>query len=449
MQIADIDTNNFLLFYILCKYRYRFWKKKDIDEYQRLRRSKIVDYAVSNSVYFENRYQNKDCFYQLPTSNKSSMMTQFSDYNTLGLSKEKVLKFALEIEKNRDFSKKMDNLTIGLSSGTSGNKGLVVTTNKELQYLKAAYAARLILPKKVPIKAAFILRVSSPAFNYSKPWFSLHYINQLQIIEDMIAQLESIQPDILAAPPSMLQLLAGHKVQGQLNISPSIIYSYAEVLEDHIKQRIGEQFFATVHEIYQGSEGTYAMTCKYGNLHINEDLIYFEFLDQDNSPTKIGKPAYRTIITDLHKLSQPIIRYELNDIITIDPQQCPCGSSFRRIKSIQGRANDLLWGLRQEDNQPQFIYQDYIKRAIITASEDVIEYQVIQQDYDHINIKLEFTQSANKSEIIEKITSNIENIFYKYRCKLPKLRFEESSPELNQKSGKLIRVQSRIITYEK
>ena len=61
----------------------------------------------------------------------------------------------------------------------------------------------------------------------------------------------------------------------------------------------------------------------------NEDLIAVELLDGDGRPTPPGVPSRRMLVTDLHKTSQPIVRYALNDIVTIRPEPCACGSSFR------------------------------------------------------------------------------------------------------------------------
>ncbi len=444
MDNPDLETRSAVLFFLLAKYRFRYWSREQLNDYHHKKLKEIVSYAKKHSVYFRHLYNGIDLFQQLPFSNKESMMENFSTYNTLGLSKEEILGFALEVEKSRDFSRKYKGLAVGMSSGTSGNKGLIITTPHEENYIKAVFTARLNLPKKFPISAAFILRVSSPAFSYKRPWFTLTYINQLQVIEKIISRLNSINPDMLAASPSMLELLGEHKESGNLNIHPQIIYSYAEVLDTHVKEKLEEQFNNQIHQIYQGSEGSYALSCPEGNLHINEDLMYFELFGEDGKPVPDCEPGFRTIVTDLHKRSQPIIRYELNDILTIDPQPCHCGSAFSVIKSIQGRANDLIWGIRQDTHEPHFIYQDYISRSIISASDEIKDFQVLQRDYSKIDIRLKTPSSANRSKIEEDIKLNIFQIFDRYACKSPEIRFIDSEPLFNPQSGKLIRIQSKV-----
>ena len=87
-----------------------------------------------------------------------------------------------------------------------------------------------------------------------------------------------MNPNIVAAPPSMLKLLAAELQKGRLKISPKLVYSYDEVMYPEDKEYLEKNFKCKVHEIYQGSEGYYALTCRHGNLHINEDMVFLNSL---------------------------------------------------------------------------------------------------------------------------------------------------------------------------
>ena len=218
-----------------------------------------------------------------------------------------------------------------------------------------------------------------------------------------------------------------------------MIYSYAEVLYPDVKKLLEKTFDCPVYQIYQGSEGSYAITCKHGNLHVNEDLVLFESYDKDGKPTPNGEPCYRLLVTDLHKKSQPIIRYELNNIITISKNKCKCGSSFRVIEQIQGRADDLFWGIKKDGNK-HFIYQDYISRMIISTSEDIDDYQAIQDDYDNVTLRIKLIDDRNKINIEKMLIIGIRNIFLEYQCKEPKVNVVFGDPLPNERSNKLIRI---------
>lgn len=449
--LCDLETKNFFLFYFLCKFRFKFFKKSEINKYQDQRAKTIVRYAAGHSGFFKKYYSDFDlnAFTSLPTVNKKIMMDNLTDYNTVGLTKEEILSFCLEIEKTRDFSKRLRGLNIGMSSGTSGNKGVEILTLEEESYLRSALLARFDFPKNEKINLAFILRVSAPAFNLNKFGHKLTYISQLNPIDEINDQLDKIRPNVLSAPPSMLKIIAAEVKNSRLSINPRRIISYAEILYPDVKDYLTEVFKCPVHQIYKCTEGPIAISCKYGSLHINEDLVLVETLNNDGTITLPGQPCQKLVVTDLHKKSQPIIRYELNDIITVSPDRCRCGSFFRVIENIQGRADDLFWAKNIKTNNWQYIFPDYISRAIITASEDIDEYQAIQNSPDDILIRIQLKNgvSAHKFDS-QAVKKNVNDVFTGYKCRQPKISISFEKPKFNKNSNKLIRIHRNFTVEE-
>ncbi|MHA1222698.1 MAG: hypothetical protein ACTSP3_05485, partial [Candidatus Heimdallarchaeaceae archaeon] len=294
---------------------------KSLANYQLRKTQQIIKYAYNNSLFFHKHFSGFDLqdVWNLPLTTKKLMMDNFTDYNTVGFKKEELIDFGFDL--------RYKNFNVAMSSGTSGNKGLVITSPSEEKYLRAAFFARFPFPRTFRLNIAFLLRVTTPAFNINKFGQKLTHISLLNSTESIVKQLQELQPNVLSAPPSILHILAKETNEGRLQINPLRVISFAEVLDSKVKAEVEETFKTPVHEIYQASEGPIAMTCKHGSLHINEDLIYVQTLDSENNPSQLGDPCFKMVVTDLHKTSQPIIRYELNDIITISPERCSCGSS--------------------------------------------------------------------------------------------------------------------------
>lgn len=97
----EFETKFPLIFYILSKYRFKFWSEKDIKKYQEKKTKEIVGYAVEHSKFFKEHYSKYDVnrFSSLPIVNKKIMMDNLSEYNTLGLNKDDLINFALNVEK--------------------------------------------------------------------------------------------------------------------------------------------------------------------------------------------------------------------------------------------------------------------------------------------------------------------------------------------------------------
>jgi putative adenylate-forming enzyme len=439
----DLETKYFLIFYFLCKSRFRNFNESDIKKYQKKRIKMIAEYAIGHSKFYKEYFSgyNLNDFASLPTINKKIMMDNLTDFNTVGLSRDEILNFCLEVEKTRNFSKRLKGLNIGMSSGTSGNKGVEIVTPHEENYMKAALIARFDFPKNEKINLAFILRVSAPAFNLDKFGHRLTYISQLNSIDEIDKQLERIYPNVISAPPSMLKLIAAEVENGKLSINPRRLISYSEILYPDVKDYLIKVFKCPVHQIYKCTEGPIAISCKYGQLHINEDLLFVETLNNDGTITSPGQPCQKLIITDLHKKSQPIIRYALNDIITISPDMCKCGSCFRVIENIQGRADDLFWAKNIKTDEWQYIFPDYISRAIISASDDIDEYQAIQNTPDDVLVRILLRNGVDRDKLdIQAVMQNISNVFSSYNCRLPKISIVFEKPEFNRNSNKLIRI---------
>ncbi len=70
---------------------------------------------------------------QFPIIDKSMMMAKFDQLNTVNIKKSEAFTFAIEAEKTRNFSSTLRGYTIGLSSGTSGNRGLFIVSQQEQQ----------------------------------------------------------------------------------------------------------------------------------------------------------------------------------------------------------------------------------------------------------------------------------------------------------------------------
>lgn len=380
--------NKLRVLYTFIYYRWllRFIDGKDLKKYQRKHIYKQIQYMKIHSPYYR-KYSSK----KLPLMNKEKMMKHFDSLNTVGISKEEVLKLALMGEKTRDFSKEYQGISVGLSSGTSGHRGIFITTKRE-QELWAGVVLAKLLPKNHLLghRIAFFLRADNNMYHAVNSFvIKFSYFDTFKDIEEHIIRLNQYQPSILVAPASMLIALA--KRVGELKISPMKIISVAEILEDRDKEFIKAAFRQEIiHQVYQATEGFLACTCEYGNLHLNEDVVYIKkkYIDQDR---------FYPIITDLYRSSQPMIYYELNDILVEDKRPCACGSIFTRLKAIEGRADDIFLFLNQKGKEI-IVYPDFIRRCILFV-DGIREYRVIQEEYQKICILIDDLDIERREKI--------------------------------------------------
>ena len=158
---------------------------------------------------------------------------------------------------------------------------------------------------------AFFLRANSNLYDSVKSLvLTFEFFDLLEDLETQIQKLNKVNPTVLVAQPSLLIELAKKQGAGELHIHPQKIISVAEVLYPEDARYLETVFKQTIHQVYQCTEGLLAATCAHGTLHFNDDFLIIEkkYIDGD-------KKRFHPIITDLMRTTQPVIRYELNDII--------------------------------------------------------------------------------------------------------------------------------------
>jgi putative adenylate-forming enzyme len=300
------------------------------------------------------------------------------------------MRIAVAAETTRDFQETLPHsITVGLSSGTSGNKGIFLATETE----RAQWVAE-VLHRVLPIKfgrqqrIAFFLRSNSTLYQSVRSnVFAFHFFDLQKPIETLIQDLNRLQAHILIAPPSALLEIA-QAVENQIIANDfSKIVSVAEVLEKDIQARLERIFEQKIHQVYQATEGFLGSTCAHGTLHLHEDLIFFEKKYIDESKT-----VFYPVISDFNRRTQPMLRYELNDILHERTLPCPCGSVLMAIDHIEGRSDDIL------DFDGIKIFPDFFRYAILLASDDILNFKVIQKADNQIFIKL---KTKNKESFVE------------------------------------------------
>ena len=257
---------NLILTYLKARWRFKHWNVAKIQSFQEHQARKIVQYAVSNSKFYRSYYQdsNLDDVVHLPLIDKQIMMQEFTNFNTVGLTKEECMEFILHTEETRDFSKKYNvngrEYIMGMSTGTSGNRGIELVTKKEAGLFQLTFISRFPIPLRGRFHLAFILRVFSPGFNVNVGKFRMSYVSPMEPLENIIEKLNRMQPTALSAPPSMLKILAEAKQDETLQISPNLVASFAEVLTPETKQYLQQVFGTEILEVYKCTEGLLAQS---------------------------------------------------------------------------------------------------------------------------------------------------------------------------------------------
>lgn len=426
--------------YFKTKYR-RFHTRESLETWQNQKVINHLQGVLEKSKYYRQLYQglHLDNWRHFPVICKKEMMDNFDTLNTCGISHKEAFNVALQAEETRLFNSNIGDVAIGLSSGTSGNRGLFLVSPSERFSWAGAILAKL-LPNFIlyPQRIAFFMRANSSLYTSLKSQIIKFQFYDLFIpIDEHIEQLNNQNPTILVAPPSLLRQLGIR--HDQLTIKPKRIISIAEVLEPIDEDFISKKFKQKIHQVYQATEGFLAHTCANGTLHLNEDLLVIqkEMIDDCDG-------LFYPIITDFHRFSQPIIRYKLNDILREKKDKCPCGSVFTAIESIEGRSDDLFYfSKKNSTHELKAIYPDFVRRAVLFADSSIEEYRVVQKSLKTIEVALK-APSKDLIDIQQNILKRFSDLFEEQCVIAPHISFCEFQPPQVGKKLRRIERQFRV-----
>ncbi len=401
--------------------------REQLNAYQEKQFKKLTKSTLAQSPFYQP-YIGKPLL-EWPIMNKKLMMEHFNQINTVNLTKEHAMDIALNAEQTRDFSPLIQRISVGLSSGTSGSRGLFLADPRE----RDAWAG-IILAKALPNglrtdeRIAFFLRANNNLYttlNKSKK-IQFHFFDLLLNFDEHITRLNAVQPTILSAPASVLLLLAREKKR--LTIKPHKIYSVAEVLEQEDETLISEAFHCPVSQIYQCTEGFLAISDKHSNqLTMNEEFLIIEkeWLDESR---------FVPIITDLMRTTQPIIRYRLDDVLIAKKSN----KIFTELRAIEGRMGDICYGQQNQQRIP--IFADILRQQMASSAIEFEDYQICQQTLDEFSIQVE-PGPVDKEQLIH----HLNELFRQKNCTTPNWRWE---PFVKRESGiKRRRIQSNLTVY--
>jgi putative adenylate-forming enzyme len=310
-----------------------------------------------------------------PIVDKQALLGDFAGFNRAGLTLEAVRATLARGEE------RIAGHVVGQSTGTSGNRGYYVIGEAERfrwlgTMLAKALPDALWRRHKVALALPGLSRLYRSASTGSR--IQLAFFDLAQGVDAWRARFAQFDPDTVVAPPKVLRRLAELGLLHAQNV-----FSGAEVLDPLDREVIEGEGRARVREIYMATEGLFGVACPHGHLHLAEDAVHFEW--EVPAP---GSALRLPLVTDFTRRAQAMIRYRMNDLLSLSQAPCPCGSVLQRVERIEGRQDDVFW-LRGADDHWAMVTPDVVRNAIVDASPAVRDFRAIQLGESLVRIELD------------------------------------------------------------
>lgn len=438
--------------------RHDHWSRERLVSYQHKRLLSLVSYAVSRSSFYRELYKgikiSKDLeLGSLPVINKTMMMDDFDRFVTDPRIKLKELKS--HIRQLSGDEQYLGEYRVITTSGSTGQKGIYVFNMREWAASIATGGRGLLVSGVLPsitarLKESKIYPQNPMHMSYRMAVGSISGLKNAQLlniassIESIVSALNAFQPEVLTTYPSMASLLAIEQIEGRLDIQPKIINTAAEMRTEEMEMNIRKAWDADLFNMYGSTEMGGNHECSFHRgIHMFDDYSLIEVVDEKNQPVPDGTPGFKLLITNLFDYTQPLIRYEISDMVTMSTETCPCGRPFKMLSDIEGRNNDLIY-LPNDKGQDVLIHSIHFFNALGVVKE-VAEYQVLQEK-DRIVIRVVLRKDASEDGVADEIKDNLQKSFETLGVSYSNIHvcFADRLKRDPNKMGKLKIIQSNV-----
>ena len=158
--------------------------------------------------------------------------------------------------------------------------------------------------------------------------------------------------------------------------------------------------------VYGATEtsGVAADCDRHPGMHLFEDLVLTEVVDEHHRPVPAGTFGAKVLVTVLFSRTLPLIRYEMSDSVRLAAdQRCGCGRPYRLLDAIQGREQDALRfpGL---DGTGSRVVQPIVFHHVM---DDVAAagWQIAQRDDGHLDVLLARPREVDPEALAARLRS--------------------------------------------
>jgi phenylacetate-CoA ligase len=245
----------------------------------------------------------------------------------------------------------------GLSPvSTSGSTGLplrVFRSSRDQAEVSAVWSRALrafghgLFDSQVNVNTGMAVARSGPVVFLRKAGVlpRIRNVSSFEPVDRQVETLRRLKPHTFSGYAFSLELIAERIVElGLTDIHPAVVFSAAMPLSDRGRE-LGERAFGVRPlDLYVTAElGPLAWECPVnrGALHLNDDVQIVEILDEHGGPAAPGEVG-QVVVTQLHCLAQPLIRYRIGDLAARIPGRCECGRGLALLSPVHGRTRHVI-----------------------------------------------------------------------------------------------------------
>ena len=331
------------------------WTREQLASYQAQRLERLRAYALAQSPFYREFHKGLEAapLAELPVLTKSELSKHFDRIVT----DRHITKAALDehVKNRRPGTRFRHRYWVCATSGSTGQHAVIPYGFSEWADVLASYSrvndwARLRWnpPRRLRIGVVGSQsrwhQSAATSHTMRSLFLAIRRVSPADPLEMIDQQLTAHAPDVLITLAGMVPALAEEARAGRLSISPQAVISVAELLTPTARRLVRHTWNVDPYDMYAATEtaGIAAECDHHDGLHLFEDLIIPEVVDDANRPVPHGTPGAKLLVTVLYSRTVPLIRYQIDDSVTLSTTACACGRPFLKLDRIDGRVADTL-----------------------------------------------------------------------------------------------------------
>ncbi|MCR1025191.1 hypothetical protein NQT66_10270 [Cellulophaga baltica] len=312
-------------------------KNLNLEEYNFNKRQELIAHALKHSEFYKKKYANSDViinginsqkdFLKIPPLSRTELRDNYENIAIHNLKKNQVEKVS-----------------------TSGSTGKPVTLLHDKRHPETPIRWRILdwWGIKPWENQAFIYRFKKPAlqrFINALMWWPTKRIflaaanPTKEHLEKFVTDFNSIKPALLQGYVDVVFEFALYLLDNNIKIHPpKMVWVTSAPLFEEQRELMQKAFGAPVCDQYGNTEiMLIAAECpKQKGLHIMQDTVHIEFVDEQNQPVAPNTTG-RILLTDLTNYAFPLIRYDIGDEGRFMDEMCSCGKQLPLMENVRGR----------------------------------------------------------------------------------------------------------------
>jgi putative adenylate-forming enzyme len=321
------------------------WTRQQLQDYQARALQACREHAYAHSPFYQRFHRGLQDrpLQELPVLSKALMMEQFDELVTdRAIHLDEVRQYLARADASQLF---LERYQVAATSGSTGEPGIYLYDRTEAAIRGNSFIRSSSWGGASPADRVASVTSVVPLAIGGRRATGLH-LEAASSLEGIVQSLNEYQPEVLLGYASIVAALAQEQQAGRLHIVPRTVFCAADTLTGAMRQRIEQAWQAPVYNSYGTTEGgVLAAECSaHQGLHLFEDFSIVEVVDEHNRPVPAGEQGARVLLTVLFRRTQPLIRYELSDLVRPSVHEhCACGRPFALLENIEGRAIEVLY----------------------------------------------------------------------------------------------------------